>query len=248
MHSKEPADAVISDLMIEDLFIMPDAERPSRQSGPYAIDLCVSAEPASMLAPSLRQFGHLHAYQVTDWHGDCLVFRLRLGPIGSEIEAESMLAMVQADYPDAATLAIGADDLRMIELVAASATTRVTNADVAKSAAPKAEPPARTEPVPPSRREKPAPPAAAAADVRPPTLTAMVRGPRVAPATTARGPAPAARAAAATDPPRVTASAPAREPARAASSKATRESPSVIAPSHGRATEAPSDTVRQLAR
>jgi hypothetical protein len=125
--SKEQDADDLWELTLDDLFSSSAAaasELRDAVPGPFAIDLCTSIEPASVLAPSLQAFEHLHAYQVTDWKDDQLVFRLRLGPIDSELEADAILSIVMSDYPDAMTVPVSDDDQRMIALVAASAPDR----------------------------------------------------------------------------------------------------------------------------
>ncbi len=107
------------ELTIDDLFSTSDAaasQLGAAVPGPFTIDLCDSLEPASGIAPCLRDFDQLQVYQVTDWKEDRLVFRLRLGPIDSELEADAILSIVRRDYPDATTLPMGDDDLRMISI------------------------------------------------------------------------------------------------------------------------------------
>jgi hypothetical protein len=136
--SKEQEADDLWELTLDDLFSSSTAaasELRDAVPGPFAIDLCTSIEPASELAPSLQAFEHLHAYQVTDWKDDQLVFRLRLGPIDSELEADAILSIVRSDYPDATTVPVSDDDQRMIALVAASAPVRNATAPPEKPAA-----------------------------------------------------------------------------------------------------------------
>ena len=115
------------ELTIDDLFSTADAaasDLGAAVPGPFTIDLCDSVEPASGIAPCLRDFDQLQVYQVTDWKDDRLVFRLRLGPIDSELEADAILSIVRRDYPAATTLPMGDDDLRMISIANGSSTAR----------------------------------------------------------------------------------------------------------------------------
>ena len=150
--SKEQGAEDLWELTIDDLFSSSDAaasELHAAVPGPYAIDLCTSPEPALELAPSLQGFDYLHAYHVTDWKDDQLVFRLRLGPIESELEADAILSIVRSDYPSATTVPMGDDDQRMIALVATSAPPRNAKAPERKTAVPakadNADKPARVE-------------------------------------------------------------------------------------------------------
>ncbi|MBS0396835.1 MAG: hypothetical protein JSR54_19595, partial [Proteobacteria bacterium] len=121
-ESKDPG-GDLWELNIDELFTMdePEPQAARGAAGPFAIDLAASDEPASELAPVLREFDQLHVYHVTDWKQDRLVFRLRLGPIDSELEADAILSMVRVDYPEARTVAVEDDDRRMIDRVASSA-------------------------------------------------------------------------------------------------------------------------------
>jgi hypothetical protein len=160
----EPNDGDIWDLKLEDLFSDAPAEsEPAKNEfGPYVINLATSVEPISLPSSTLLNYERTQIYQVTAWKNDRLLFRLRLGPINSELEANAILADILRDYPDAAVLPACEDDIRMIAAVAASATSRGSSANDSKSA--RSGPgssalAARAEPV---RREPPAPPRAAA--------------------------------------------------------------------------------------
>ena len=200
--SKDQAGEDLWELTVDDLLSSPTAaarEPEPSAPEPYVVDLSVGIEPFCVLGPSLADFDHLHVYQVTDWLDDRLVFRLRLGPVESELEADMILTVVRRDYPNASSLLATDDDFRMIAIVAASAKPCDSKPDKARPAAatlaPAAVPAtealaeapadlelafreiaaellALEEPVPP-RREPPAPPPAA---VQPPTLTAAIAG------------------------------------------------------------------------
>ncbi len=171
-ESKERGSGDLWELTIDDLFTSSDAaasELDAAVPGPFAIDLCTSVEPASEIAPSLRDFDQLHVYQVTDWQDDRLVFRLRLGPIDSELEADAILSIVRRDYPAATTLPISDDDQRMIAIVAASrpkiaVSAEVNGTRVGANRVPEAAPAAPTEVSTKARKVEPlvAPPTAAA--------------------------------------------------------------------------------------
>ena len=140
--SKDRGAGDLWELTIDDLFSTSDAaasELGTAVPGPYTIDLCESVEPASEIASCLRDFDQLQVYQVTDWKEDQLVFRLRLGPIDSELEADAILSIVRRDYPDATTLPMGDDDLRVIAIASGSAASRTPVAQAA-AAQPIAQP------------------------------------------------------------------------------------------------------------
>jgi hypothetical protein len=111
---------------IEDLLAAP-AQTPAPATdgrGPYIINLLTAVEPIRIPSVSLIDFAQLSLYQVTGWKNDRLLFRLRLGPIQSALEADAILGCVRRDYPEAETLAAGEDDFRMIAAVAAIGVAR----------------------------------------------------------------------------------------------------------------------------
>ena len=200
--SKDHAGEDLWELTVDDLLsspVAPEREPEPSAPGPYVVDLSVGIEPFCVLGRSLADFDHLHTYQVTDWQDDRLVFRLRLGPIESELEADMILTVVRRDYPNASSLLATDDDFRMISIVAASAKPRDAKPrkaqpaaptpapDVAPATGPLADAPAdlelafsdiaaqllALEPEPPQRREPPTPPPTPGA-ARPPTLTAAM--------------------------------------------------------------------------
>ena len=141
--SKDQAGGDLWELTVDDLLVPPTAparEREPAAPGPYVVDLSVGIEPFCVLGPSLADFDHLHIFQVTDWQDDRLVFRLRLGPIESELEADMILTVVRRDYPNASSLLATDDDFRMIAIVAASAKPRDADPGKAQPAAAKAAP------------------------------------------------------------------------------------------------------------
>ena len=90
--------------------------RQGRQSGeprPYVINLVTSSEPIGHLPRRILNFEHLEVYQIAGWNGDRLLFRMRLGPIETDLLADAILAAVRHDYPDAAAVPAGDEDMRM---------------------------------------------------------------------------------------------------------------------------------------
>lgn len=97
----------------------PRAARPRLgAAGPYVINLSASNTPFSMEATALSNWFHLHIYQVQRVEDGRLRFRLRLGPITSELEADVIVAAVRESYPFALTATAGEDDLRAIAAAA----------------------------------------------------------------------------------------------------------------------------------
>lgn len=82
--------------------------------GPYVINLGASTTPFTMPSAALLNWEHLHVYQVQRVEEGRLRFRLRLGLIMSELEADVILAAVRQHYPFALTATAGEDDLKAI--------------------------------------------------------------------------------------------------------------------------------------
>ena len=102
--------------------------------GPYVINLSTSNAPFSIPGKVLQELSHLHIYQVQRAEEGRTRYRLRLGPISSELEADAILAGVRQNYPVAQTAAAGEDDLRAIA-IAASVGARTKPTLVKKQAA-----------------------------------------------------------------------------------------------------------------
>jgi hypothetical protein len=123
----DPKGGDIWDLKLEDLFSASSSKSSTATSdanGPWVINLVTSAEPISISSATLLHFEHLQLFQVTAWKSDRLLFRLRLGPIDSELQANAVLADVMREYPEAEVLAASEDDIRMISAVASSSAPR----------------------------------------------------------------------------------------------------------------------------
>src|SRR5262249_17846015 len=123
----DPKGGDIWDLKLEDLFS--DASKKTaapagEAAGPWVINLVTSTEPISISSATLLHFQHLQLFQVTVWKNDRLLFRLRLGPLDSELHANAVLADVLREYPEAEALTATEEDIRMISAVAASSTAR----------------------------------------------------------------------------------------------------------------------------
>jgi hypothetical protein len=146
VRKEQPGDE-LWDVSIEDLLATP-GETPASATGgrgPYIINLLTSVEPIRIPSASLIDFAQLNLYQVTGWKNDRLLFRLRLGPIQSALEADAILGCVRRDYPEAETLAAGEDDFRMIAAVAAIGGSRPTPAVAPPPAPASASVPSRAQ-------------------------------------------------------------------------------------------------------
>lgn len=98
----------------------PDRNHTLGAKGPCVINLVVSNAPFKMPAKPLPTLGHLQIYQLQRVEYGRLRFRLRLGPIMSELEADVHLAAVRQLYPYASTVTAGKDDQCAIETAAAA--------------------------------------------------------------------------------------------------------------------------------
>jgi len=81
---------------------------------PYVINLTASSAPMRIPSNGVLNCEHLHVYQVKHMDGGRPRFRLRLGLIRSELEADGILAAVRNYYPAALTATAGEDDLTAI--------------------------------------------------------------------------------------------------------------------------------------
>ena len=86
-------------LTIDDLLSSPPEPKPIGGAGPYVINLSASTAPISLPPNGLLEFEHLHLYQVQQRENGQQRFRLRLGPIASELEADAILGTVREHYP-----------------------------------------------------------------------------------------------------------------------------------------------------
>jgi hypothetical protein len=93
---------------------LPAARQRRDATGPYVINLSTSNAPFSMPLAKLPNSDHLHVHQVQRVEDGRLRFRLRLGPIMSELEADAVLGTVLHHYPFALTATAGEDDLNAI--------------------------------------------------------------------------------------------------------------------------------------
>jgi hypothetical protein len=99
--SKAHASDDIWHLSIEDLF--PPASAPARATcpGPFVINLRTSTTTISSPPGGLVCFDRLHVYQLVRSHEGRPQFRLRIGIIESELEADAILESARAHYPRA---------------------------------------------------------------------------------------------------------------------------------------------------
>lgn len=110
-------------LTIDDLLAPPVAGQRFDEPGPYVINLSTSSAPLSVPPKKMATWDQLHVYQVQREEGGRRRFRLRLGPISSELEADAILNSVREHYPAAFIATPDQDDLRAIT----TATTKVAS-------------------------------------------------------------------------------------------------------------------------
>lgn len=101
-------------LTIDDLLTPPVAGQRFDEPGPFVINLSTSSAPLSVPPKKMATWDQLHVYQVQREEGGRRRFRLRLGPISSELEADAILASVREHYPAAFMATPDQDDLRAI--------------------------------------------------------------------------------------------------------------------------------------
>lgn len=180
-----PAPEDLWHLTIDDLLSSAPEPAPLGGPGPYVINLSASTAPISLPPKGLLDFDRLHVYQVQQRDNGQQRFRLRLGPIASELEADAILGIVREHYPRALTATADEDDLRAVASAEARNDRQPTRtaAPMPNAAAP-APPPApavpavRAAPIP----AQPAPAAAARSPPRPAPAVARVTAPPPAPA------------------------------------------------------------------
>lgn len=127
-------------LTIDDLLAAP-AETPRLAGpGPFVISLSASTAPVSVPVNGFPEYPNLKVYEIKRNEDGRIRYRLRLGPIETDLEADAILSAVRERYPSAFAANAEEADLRVFKRTAAPA--------VAKE-----QPPAPVA-------EKPAPPAA----------------------------------------------------------------------------------------
>jgi hypothetical protein len=109
-----PLTGEIWHLSIDDLLApLPEVARLGG-TGPFVINLSASTAPIALPAKSLAGCEQAHMYQLQRMEDRRPRYRLRVGPFGSEDEADAILKIVRDIYPGALTATADADDLRAI--------------------------------------------------------------------------------------------------------------------------------------
>lgn len=158
-------------LSIDDLFASPAEAATGPVTGPFVINLSLSTAPSGAMPRGMPRFDRLCVYQLQRKAGDREEFRLRLGIIQTELEADAILAAVREHYPAARKETASEEDATAVKTRAARAAMRLEQAKKAQArmqqaAAAVAErhanrvPKAKPAPSPPST-PAPSPPQAA---------------------------------------------------------------------------------------
>ena len=109
-----PLTGEIWHLSIDDLLApLPEVARLGGP-GPFVINLSASTAPIALPTKSIAGCERAHMYQLQRTEDRRPRYRLRLGPFGSEDEADAILKFVRDIYPGALTATADADDLRVI--------------------------------------------------------------------------------------------------------------------------------------
>src|SRR5258708_22658787 len=114
--------------------------------GPFVINLSASTAPIDVPAKGIAGCERAHMYQLQRTEDRRPRYRLRLGPFGSEDEADAILKIVRDIYPGALTATADADDLRAIATLRAKlgclpSPSEHSPASIEKAPAPLEKPP-----------------------------------------------------------------------------------------------------------
>jgi hypothetical protein len=153
--------------------------------GPFVINLSASTAPIDLPAKGIAGCEQAHMYQLQRTEDRRPRYRLRLGPFGSEDEADAILKIVRDIYPSALTATADADDLRAIATLRAKigalpSPAEKPSASIEKAPAPVEKPPEKLALAPVSLPPAPqvVPPRPAAPLAPPvPTLSATPAAP-----------------------------------------------------------------------
>jgi len=134
-------------LTIDDLLAPPSETPRLGGPGPFVINLSASTAPIAIPPKNVLSLASLHVYQVTRTEDGRQRFRLRIGPISTELEADALLASLREVYPGAMTAIAAEDDLRAI-----ASATRIAESGTRPALKPPpkstAKPAARRLPIP----------------------------------------------------------------------------------------------------
>lgn len=97
-------------LSIDDLFEPTNEGMQAVGPGPFVITLRTSNAPMGLPPQGLLRFEQLHVYELTHTEASRTQYLLRLGIIGTDLEADTILESVREHYPRASKDAAGAND------------------------------------------------------------------------------------------------------------------------------------------
>ena len=129
-------------LTIDDLLASP-AETPRLVGpGPFVINLSTSTAPISIPAEGFPEYEHLRVYQVKQTDDGRTRYRLRLGLVTSELEADAILGAVRERYPSAFATNAAGDDLRLAKRETERASQAAAQSPKSPAASPSSPAPA----------------------------------------------------------------------------------------------------------
>lgn len=137
-------------LTIDDLLTPPPETPRLGGSGPFVINLSASTAPISIPTEGFPGLEQLRVYQVKRTENNRWRFRLRVGLINTELEADAILAVVRERYPSAFTATAGDDDQRAVSEASRTAQAKRAHATemIADEPEEDAEPPKAAAPKP----------------------------------------------------------------------------------------------------
>src|SRR5579863_8073232 len=132
---KSPSTGDIWHLSIDDLFApLPEKSRLGGP-GPFVINLSASTAPIDLPSKDFVGYGYTaHIYQIQRTEDHRTRYRLRLGPIANEDDADAILKHVRDVYPGALTATVDADDLRALAPIQAKVDAKAKAEAKAKAA------------------------------------------------------------------------------------------------------------------
>lgn len=137
-------------LTLDDLWAAPPEEPPRLGGdGPFVINLSTSPAPIAVPPKNELHIENISVYCISRNEDGRQRFRLRLGPISTELEADAILSAVRERYPGAMTATATDEDLRAI-----GHATRNTKGAKPATTPPPATPPAAARPIARTPTEK----------------------------------------------------------------------------------------------
>jgi hypothetical protein len=158
-------------LSIDDLFASPAEAATGPVTGPFVINLSLSTAPSGAMPRGMPRFERLCVYQLKRKADGREEFRLRLGIIQTELEADAILAAVREHYPAARKETASEEDATAVKTRAARAAMRLEQAKKAQARMQQAAAAVAARQVAPRSPKAKAAPSAPTARSAPPTPT-----------------------------------------------------------------------------